>query len=301
MSDKAVLRQVMRQGDDNPLSDFLMDIRKAIDKSNYDYINKLYGKRFLKGGKGFMHVDLETFQSYSTKAFNNDSFKADINWAKLVTYTNANVSVWNKFIRDSMFPEHSQEPLIIHDLFTCYNTIVDEFNVPKITNSEEYIINDFHFFRNRHGIEGWMVKLQEVATGNFTPYLFIVNHTDSANWIRATTTLLKLISDASSVTISPGMRAKKWKEYYEFKDENLLMVDVKDPMNPKKIAVFKDLDYGYAITSHKSQGSTYDHVFCNLQNIFYGDGNSILNNANMVNRMFYVAASRAKETLSILY
>ena len=301
MSDKAVLRQVMRQGDDNPLSDFLMDIRKAIDKSNYDYINKLYGKRFLKGGKGFMHVDLETFQSYSTKAFNNDSFKADINWAKLVTYTNANVSVWNKFIRDSMFPEHSQEPLIIHDLFTCYNTIVDEFNVPKITNSEEYIINDFHSFRNRHGIEGWMVKLQEVATGNFTPYLFIVNHTDSANWIRTTTTLLKLISDASSVTISPGMRAKKWKEYYEFKDENLLMVDVKDPMNPKKIAVSKDLDYGYAITSHKSQGSTYDHVFCNLQNIFYGDGNSILNNANMVNRMFYVAASRAKETLSILY
>lgn len=303
MSDKAVLKQIMRQGISNPLSDLLVEIRTAIDKNNYNYVNTLYHKYAIKQGKGYLHTNLEQFQDYSSRAFGNDEFKKNIDWCKLITYTNNNVSVWNAHLRNTMFPEHFNEAIIIHDLFTCYNTIVDEFNNPKVTNSEDYIVNDFHTFRNRHNIEGWMVRLQEVSTGDHTPYLFIVNHLDETNFRKFSAAAYNFIQLASAPTNSPGMRAKKWKEYYEFKNDNLIMVPVKDPMGSKKTIIDKDLDYGYALTSHKSQGSTYDHVFANLQNIFYGDSNNgrLMNDANMINRLFYVAASRAKETLSILY
>lgn len=303
IDDKAILRQVMRQGISNPLSDLLMDIRKSIDKSDYNYVNVLFNKHLIKNGKGYTHVGLETFQDYSTRAFTNDEFKKNIDWCKLITYTNNNVAVWNTHIRNTMFPEHHNKALIIHDLFTCYTTIVDEFNSPKITNSEDYIVDDFHEFRNRHGIKGWMVAFTEVSTGNKTPYLFVVDHLDADNFALFSAKVCNLIDSATSPINSPGSRSNKWKEYYEFKGENLTMVPVQHPLKPGLIVVDKDLDYGYALTSHKSQGSTYDHVFANLQNIFYGDSgnNRFMSNANMMNRLFYVAASRAKETLSILY
>ena len=79
------------------------------------------------------------------------------------------------------------------------------------------------------------------------------------------------------------------------------MVDIKDS-DTGKIIIGKDLDYGYALTSHKAQGSTYNNVFVNLQNMLYGNGNShIVQSAEMINRLFYVGASRAKETLTVLF
>lgn len=302
LKDKAVLSQIMRQGDDNPLSPLLAEIRWAIQKKNFNYINNLINKRIIKGGKGFIHADAHTFQDYAYRAFNHDTFKANIDWCKIVTYTNDNVAIWNKYVRDRIFPDHHNEAIIVHDLFTCYTTIVDEFNDPKITNSEEYIVEDHHAYRNKYGISGWMVKFQEVSTGAKTPFLFVVNHQDDANMASFVYQLQLKMAAASDPTNSPSTRSKKWGEFYEFKNDNLIMVDVKNPNDPKRNLVDKDLDYGYAITSHKSQGSTYGHVFVNLANILYGNGNKhVINSAEMTNRLFYVAASRAKETLTILF
>lgn len=300
--DKAVLNEIMRQAKENPLADLLMDIRKGVISKNYNYINKLYNKRIIKEGKGYIHADGATFEAYTARAFNKETFQKNIDWCKLITYTNENVGIWNKYVRNSIFPEHHDTPIIIHDLFTCYNTIVDEFNNAKITNSEDYIVSDYHTFCNRHNIKGWMIKFQEVSSGRFTPYLFIVDHTDAENLDKFTAAILRLIDNATSPVNSPSSRSKYWKEYYEFKDENLLLTAIRNPTDPKKILVDKDLDYGYSLTSHKSQGSTYDHCFVNLHNILYGNNSKqILNNTDMINRLFYVAASRARETLTILF
>ena len=68
----------------------------------------------------------------------------------------------------------------------------------------------------------------------------------------------------------------------------------------------KDMDYGYAITSHKSQGSTYDVVF-----VDYDDFNKIQNRFNWrfkltenrtreKNQLKYVACTRARNKLFII-
>ena len=60
------------------------------------------------------------------------------------------------------------------------------------------------------------------------------------------------------------------------------------------LIVKKDLDYGYAITIHKSQGSTYTNVMINEDNV---DKNS---NNEERNKLKYVALSRPTDKAYVL-
>ena len=56
----------------------------------------------------------------------------------------------------------------------------------------------------------------------------------------------------------------------------------------------KDLDYGYAITGHKSQGSTYSHVFVMENDI---NENWVLKERNQIK---YVALTRPSISATVL-
>jgi exodeoxyribonuclease-5 len=53
----------------------------------------------------------------------------------------------------------------------------------------------------------------------------------------------------------------------------------------------KDMDYGYSITIHKSQGGTFDRVAIDLPDI-----NSV-KNEELRRRLIYVGLSRAKDVV----
>ena len=58
--------------------------------------------------------------------------------------------------------------------------------------------------------------------------------------------------------------------------------------------ITKDLDYGFFITAHKCQGSTYSHAFIMA--------NDIEENRNIreKNKILYVAMSRPEKTCTVL-
>ena len=60
--------------------------------------------------------------------------------------------------------------------------------------------------------------------------------------------------------------------------------------------MFAEIDYSYAITSHKSQGSTYDNVIVDLKDI-YGVGAT---SAKSKSRSVYTAITRAKNTAILI-
>ena len=59
---------------------------------------------------------------------------------------------------------------------------------------------------------------------------------------------------------------------------------------------FADIIYGYAITTHKSQGSTYQNVYIDMSDIIH-------NNPNHKNshQCLYTAVTRASEKIKIFY
>ena len=61
------------------------------------------------------------------------------------------------------------------------------------------------------------------------------------------------------------------------------------------IDIFADISYGYCITTHKSQGSTFSNVYVDMNNI-------ILKNQNHEEsyRCLYTAITRTSEKLNIL-
>lgn len=52
--------------------------------------------------------------------------------------------------------------------------------------------------------------------------------------------------------------------------------------------MFLDLRHSYACTVHKAQGSTYDTVYVDLDDLY-----KAIRNKDMYNRLLYVAVSRA--------
>lgn len=109
--------------------------------------------------------------------------------------------------------------------------------------------------------------------------------------------LTELIDIAKRAT--GATRASKWKDYYAFKRKYLLAANI---INSKGTIIYsRDLDYGFAITAHKSQGSTYDNVFVDVNDMIYDKNGEAYNDYADMLRRLYVACSRARKELILCY
>jgi len=88
----------------------------------------------------------------------------------------------------------------------------------------------------------------------------------------------KISTYAKQLSSYPEERKKMWRIFFKAK------------------YAFYDVSYAYAITSHKSQGSTYDNVIVDFNDIFKSK-------MTMDEKLkcFYVACSRAKYNLNIIF
>lgn len=100
-----------------------------------------------------------------------------------------------------------------------------------------------------------------------------------------------MIQAAKSANVR--VRTQRWKDYYSFKESCLLLTNIINPTT-RKIEFGRDLDYGFSLTSHKSQGSTFDTSFVDVNDIVYDKYGNPYTDAEEINRRLYVACSRCK-------
>ena len=133
---------------------------------------------------------------------------------------------------------------------------------------------------------------ENLAKGRFKfQDVFIINANDHDN--------LHLYAQMHDFFRDMGKANKRaWRKYYEFRRNNLLMKTIdKNRNGTYKMSgdvIVKDLDYGYAITGHKSQGSTYSHVFVMENDI---NDNWVIKERNQIK---YVAMTRPSLTATVL-
>ena len=133
--------------------------------------------------------------------------------------------------------------------------------------------------------------------GNITKPLFIIDHRDKFTVQKYDKVITELINAAKSASTST--RGTRWKEYYNFKKKYLLATNVINKSG--KIIYYRDIDYGFAISSHKSQGSTYDTVFVDVNNMVFDSNGTPYANQDELLRRLYVACSRARKNLILCY
>lgn len=247
--------------------------------------------------KGWAAVKLPIFKQCVDKCFSDPALETDTDKYRMLAYTNRAVNGWNNYIRSTVI-NHGNEIICKDDLIMSYATIVDNFNDKVITNSEDYIINKVTDYRDAvYGMKGYMVTFREIHGGRRTTPLFIVDHTDEFSIQMYYKIMSERLTEAKSAT-NASVRGAKWRQYFDFKSKYLIMVDLINPDGT--FFTSRNLDYGFGISVHRSQGSTYDNVLIDLNDILYVNGRPN-RDRDMVNRLLYVAVSRCRNKAILSY
>ncbi len=295
------LNEIVRQGASNPILNILDMLREDIRTkrtSAISYFAKHVGEmNYNENGEGYSIMGHTDFVRNIATKFQDEEYTTNIDKYKIIAYTNLAVTQWNNFVRKLIIDQADRGIITKNDLVMSYKTIVDEFNSVIINNSEEYIINDIvNYTDAKYNLKGYLIKFQLVNGGQITKPLFVIDHTDKFTIMKYVQTLDELVKDAKMAT--GAVRSKRWKEYFDFKDKFLIANNI---TRNGQIIYQRDLDYGFAITSHKSQGSTYENVFVDVNDIVFDRTGQVYPNIDDMLRRLYVACSRTRTDLIICY
>ena len=296
------LKEIVRQNANNPITPLLELLRYDIEHKTYrflEYISKRVGEyNYNEIGEGYAILNPNSFKNNIDNSFSNESYTKNIDMYRIIGYTNNCVSSWNSYIRNTIIIDASKNIITKNDLIMSYETIVNEFMEIVINNSEEYIINDItNFVDADYQFKGFLVKFQLVHGGEITRPLFIIDHRDKFTILQYHKIVSSLVGNAERA--GSGVRVSKWKEYYAFKKKYLVAANITD--NSGKVLYSRDIDYGFSISSHKSQGSSYSTVFVDVNNMVYNKHGQPYPNQDDLLRRLYVACSRPKKELILSY
>lgn len=220
--------------------------------------------------------------------FMSNEFKNDINYCKGMAWQNDTVMKSNKVVRTAIFGNDA-DVIEVDDILMGYRTISnDRQDKTIIQNSADYrVIEKSTLEENGYGISGYRVKIREdLPKGEFEIQdVFIINTNDHNN--------LHLYGEMHDFFKDMAKSNKKmWRKYYEFRRNNILMKTIDKHRNGlyrnTGEVIVKDLDYGFFVTCHKVQGSTYQHVVILLSDI---EENWVLKEKN---QLFYTSLTRPK-------
>lgn len=282
------LKEVMRQKGDNPIISQSVIIRKNIGSSYLPIqnINLLNGQ-----SEGIMYFDLEDpahrkdFSDRISDLLNSQEFSENSDLVKVIAWRNKTVDHMNSVARKKIYGEDAtRSKVLIGERMIANSPVFMKDNIVLTTN-EEFEIETFDIstenFRMQIGDPPALpmeISLKHYKAnvahyndhGNKMRTRIHILHEDSETEYQKILTLLKMKA------IEKRGADKSWIKYYNF------------------MRRFADVSYGYAITAHKAQGSTYSHVFL-LED-------DIDKNWDVIerNRIKYTAFTRASKNLYIL-
>ncbi|WP_150464829.1 ATP-dependent RecD-like DNA helicase [Francisella sp. SYW-2] len=293
LENRCELTQLMRQADSNPLVELSQQLRDVSEELPY-FLNK---KETVlnKENEGVLFVKSnDEFREQIKKVFGSSYAKTDLNYAKLIAWRNKTVMLANRIIRDLVFGEGA-------DLIEKGDVLIG-YRAIKANSKESFLINNCVDYKvvevskkqkNMNGLMGYSVKVHEKAKiykGFDEKSIFIIDSDDTCN--------LNQYAEIHDNLLEIARSDRMWSTYYEFRKNNLLMIDVErysdGSLRPKNSIIKKDLDYGFAVTAHKAQGSTYKKVFVLLKDI------SLNKNFIERNQILYVAMTRAQKMCVVL-
>ena len=275
------LKKIMRQKGDNPIIDTSVTIRNNLEDA---YLNTGRESLLNPNGEGIEFLNLnsvetrDNFTDILSKYFNSDRFKEDSEYSKIIAWRNKTVETMNNLVRKVIYGDESLGSKILVGEKLIANNPIIEMNQILFNTNDEFTVEDFKIKKEKVKVEGEeaILKYYEAGVGFLDDddkkvvYYIDILHEDSESYFNVLGNKLK------KVAIEKRGKEKSWIKYYDF------------------IRRFADVSYAYAITAHKSQGSTYETAFVLEDDIDV--------NINVVerNRIKYTAYTRSSKKLYVV-
>ena len=201
----------------------------------------------------------------------------DIREAVIVGARNAVVDDMNLRVRQKLF--ETKEPFVIGDSI--------RINAPHVENKEVIFENGlrakvkdvYELPEDNLGLKRYELEIEYIETNEKgdkfirKTFLKTISPQDQKQYKNK---LREMAARAKSFVPKTPESKKAWKEFFDIKSSTV------------------DVGYGYAITSHKVQGSTYNSTY-----VLEGDIMSFPGGIEQTNRMMYTAVSRPRKKLVI--
>jgi exodeoxyribonuclease-5 len=283
---KLELTEIMRQKGDNPIINRSMHLR-----DNLTIKDPLMNLGSVKTNDGrILVLDAKTEREHVrpliNKLYNSEQFQKNQDYIKTIAYRNNSVKYLNKVIREELYGiEDSNERFVKNELIIANSPLLDAYGKIIANTSSEFRVIEFQdrikTFNPQQAKGGLMGKLQKISLNGISIKVkkLDTNSDDdeSVLWVVAEEEMERYQSYLNKLkSIAIRGTVKHWIDYYDACNLN------------------HDIDYAYAITAHKSQGSTYENV------LFIEEDLSINNKTVEKNRITYTAYTRAKNSLYIL-
>lgn len=295
------LTQSMRQIGDNPILDYATALR-----TTYKQPIKVNPAHFAKinadghGIKLLSATDINEVDRILEGMFGSDKFRADADYMKVVAWSNARsnpvVDSFNKKIRRMLYiiPDGMLSlPMIVHGEKLIMN---DRYIIPNtqgmvLPNNEEIEVVSYEVVRKGMRYKLWSPMGYQDRTLNPQFYQAIVRYKKpNGGWTSVT---IYIVHESSTIEVNTMLEDVKASiQKIPFSSGN----DRREMWNHwwSLYNATAKIAYNYAITAHKSQGSTYENCMLILWNI---NANP---NYEERNRITYTGATRAKHMLYII-
>lgn len=282
------LSEVMRQKGDNPIIESSIIIRNNISSGFLPLAPvSVHNER----GEGIEYLNLgnsegrEKFSNLLESMLNSDRFKEDPDLVKIIAWRNKTVDTMNKIARKKIYGQDSERSKILVGERMIANSPVFIKDMIVLNTNEEFEIEGFDIYNDRFkmqiadepapyipvNLQYYKCKIKYTSNNGETIRSKIhILHEESELEYQKILNLLKIRA------INKKGKDKTWVKYYNFTRK------------------YADVSWGYSISAHKSQGSTYKNVF-----VLEDD---IDKNWDVVerNRIKYTAFTRASSNLFVL-
>lgn len=292
------LTKVERTGD-NPILKEATRLRRGEGLSYQTDINDK--------GQGVLYTSNDTVINENLKQIiSSEEFNADLLHFRVITATNAAAATYNSKIRSLRYGKFAK-PFVKGDILMGYsNKLRKPDGSYRLINSMDYIVQNVRdttvkFRTDKGTIEFKAFKLSIRPIGNtimddFHITVIDKNEPDSKLFeiVEYKDRLWRMAKEAKQ-----DKQISKYRDLVQmaFNIDNELNITKNLEDNQGRLKIRKAIDYGYAQTVWKSQGSTYSKVLILSNEIdTFGYGRDVM---QLRNELRYVAVSRAKNFVII--
>lgn len=276
------LKTPMRQKEDNMIISISSIIRNNLYSNTSNLIPPI--SKLNNEGEGATFINLndklqrKNFSSLLKNYFCSKNFEIDPDYVKIIAWRNSTVDLMNNLVRKLVFGDIALSEKILKDDRLIANTPIIDGDEIIFNTNEEFIVMDYTIkeYKYKDILGESILKYYDTKV-----YFLNINN-------KKVTQNIKILHEESQYefnNIANNLKRKAiqgkgtkilWVNYYNF------------------LRKFADVKFSYAITAHKSQGSTYKNVFIMEDDI------EINHKIYERNRIKYTAYTRASNKIYIL-